>query len=223
MNKYYIYIHRKITDGYIFYIGKGCAKRAWNFNNRNPLWTNIAKKHGVDVEIVFDKLTEAFALELEKNLIAEFNLLGYSLANLSTGGESPVFSAAVRQKMSNSHTGLRQSKEAIEKTARFHRGRKRSAITCQKISKALTGRKVKPESAAKSRNTRTRTATKKSDNNIYCFKHESGLQFIGTRLQLCIAYNLTPSVIGKLFYINPRKTGKGWALGKGGTNDKEDN
>ena len=58
MNKYYIYIHRKITDGYIFYIGKGCAKRAWNFNNRNPLWTNIAKKHGVDVEIVFDKLTE---------------------------------------------------------------------------------------------------------------------------------------------------------------------
>ena len=223
MNKYYIYIHRKATDHSLFYIGKGCGQRAWNFNNRNNLWTNVKNKHGVLVEVIFKNLSESCALEIETRLILEFRSLGYSLANLSSGGESPVFSDEVRLKMSQSHKGKKQSEQAIRKTSQFHTGRKRSLETCERISRALKGKKRNPISVEKSRISRTGMLNVRSDKTVYHFEHQSGITFIGTRLELCEQHNINKKLIGKLFGRMPNKQTQGWSLTEGIKHDNAEN
>lgn len=56
---FYVYIHRRATDGSAFYVGKGRGKRAWRWGeSRNPHWRNIASKNGVYVEIYKDNMSE---------------------------------------------------------------------------------------------------------------------------------------------------------------------
>lgn len=89
MTDFYVYIHRKATTGEIFYVGKGCENRAYEFG-RNFHWDNTAKKHGFSVEIVQSHLQEWYAFELEMNLISFYGRkdLGFGpLVNLTDGGE----------------------------------------------------------------------------------------------------------------------------------------
>jgi hypothetical protein len=81
------YSHHK-PDGTLFYIGKGSVKRAYAKDNRNPYWKNIVAKHGsYKVEILASWPTEAEAFEHEKLLISCFRDLGFSLANVTNGGD----------------------------------------------------------------------------------------------------------------------------------------
>ena len=81
------YSHHK-PDGTLFYIGKGSVKRANSKDSRNPHWKNIVAKHGSHkVEILANWPTEAEAFEHEKFLISCFRDLGFSLANITDGGE----------------------------------------------------------------------------------------------------------------------------------------
>lgn len=85
---FYVYAHRKATTGEIFYVGKGCGKRAWSLRRSNH-WKNIVRKHGVVVEVVQDGLQEWAAFEMEVELIAFYGRkdCGFgSLVNLSDGG-----------------------------------------------------------------------------------------------------------------------------------------
>ena len=138
-NCYYVYLHRRATDNKVFYVGKGKGRRAWNFNNRNQHWTNVKNKHGVIVDIVFDELTEEQSLQIEKDTILEFTYFGYPLTNKSSGGESPVFSEESREKMRNRPKRIKTQDE-IDRIANFHKGRKRSEETCERISKSLKGK-----------------------------------------------------------------------------------
>lgn len=81
--KYYVYGHLRKDTNDIFYIGKGCGKRAWVKSKRNKYWKNIVNKTDFDVVIIEKGLTEieAFALEIEK--INELK----PVANLTSGGE----------------------------------------------------------------------------------------------------------------------------------------
>lgn len=47
-NRFYIYCHRKKTDGKYFYVGKGCKYKYSDTNGRNQYWHNIVNKHGWD-------------------------------------------------------------------------------------------------------------------------------------------------------------------------------
>ncbi len=67
---FYIYVHKRATDGKVFYVGKGKNKRYCRFDNRSKLWLNIVNKHGLIIDIVKDKLQEWYAFELEYELIA---------------------------------------------------------------------------------------------------------------------------------------------------------
>jgi hypothetical protein len=103
---FYVYVHRRDTDGRVFYVGKGKAKRAWASQGRSNYWHRIVAKHGLIVEIVQDHLQECYAFELEKDLIAYYGR--ENLCNLTDGGEGPsgfLKSAETKRKISISKIG----------------------------------------------------------------------------------------------------------------------
>lgn len=81
---FYVYLHRRKTDGTIFYVGKGSGTRAWKTVGRSKKWQAVASKHGLVVEIVQSGMQEWWAFELEMQLILASSP---SLCNLTDGGE----------------------------------------------------------------------------------------------------------------------------------------
>ena len=86
--QFYVYAHKKPISGEIFYIGKGRGRRAYQTHSRNRWWNHIVSKHGFDVEILFDHLTEQDAFDLERSEIARIGR--GNLCNNSDGGEGPA-------------------------------------------------------------------------------------------------------------------------------------
>lgn len=83
--KYYVYQHKRLKDGSIFYIGKGKNGRFNSYEGRNLHWMNIVKKDGgFTAEIIKDNLTNEEACSLEVNLISEIGL--NNLTNMTEGG-----------------------------------------------------------------------------------------------------------------------------------------
>lgn len=84
-----MYLHRRLSDWRIFYVGKGTgyrhAKRT--ATQRSPWWMRTAEKHGHRSEIFKDGLSEIEAFEVERQLIASLRLQGHPLVNLTDGGE----------------------------------------------------------------------------------------------------------------------------------------
>jgi hypothetical protein len=68
--KYYVYLHRALDTGEVFYIGKGSGDRAYRKNNRNVRWQAKAKS-GFTVEIIQHFATDNAALAYEKELITQ--------------------------------------------------------------------------------------------------------------------------------------------------------
>lgn len=81
--QYYVYGHYTL-DGRLFYVGKGTGRRAWERSARNPHWNNVVNKHGLEVRILFDSLTEEDAFIKEKELIEQVGL--DKLTNIVEGG-----------------------------------------------------------------------------------------------------------------------------------------
>lgn len=69
MNDFCVYLHRKATNGEIFYVGKGKGRRPYDLSVRNNLWKKIKDKYGIIVEVYMDGLQEWYAYELEHSLI----------------------------------------------------------------------------------------------------------------------------------------------------------
>ena len=85
-----VYLHRKATDGTVFYVGIGSEKRSLCKNGRSSWWYNTVDKHGYYVDIVERGLSWEEACDSE---IALIDLIGRkdlglgSLVNLTDGGE----------------------------------------------------------------------------------------------------------------------------------------
>lgn len=89
---YYTYIHRRMSNGTPFYVGKGKGNRAWERTKsdcRSDHWINCARKNGVIVEICQDGLDEDSAYLLEAWVIQKLKNDGVSLVNQSDGGVGP--------------------------------------------------------------------------------------------------------------------------------------
>jgi len=97
-----VYLHRRATDGKVFYVGIGSKKRAFALQGRNDWWHRVVLKYDYYIDIVAENLTSKEAGEMEVLLIAKYGRIdlgeGY-LVNLTDGADGAV----------------RPSKESIEK------------------------------------------------------------------------------------------------------------
>ena len=105
---FYTYLHARpdtVDVSGVFYVGKGCGKRATDWYRRNIHHDRIVRKYGAS-NILIGKLpcsNEATSFELERGLIKCLRQMGVSLANMTDGGEGAAgFTASelTRQKMS---------------------------------------------------------------------------------------------------------------------------
>jgi hypothetical protein len=85
VKNHYVYIHRRKSNGTVFYVGQGVRRRAWRTDNRNIHWRRIVGKHGYTVHIVFDGLSQVCAFSMEAALIRFYGRS--NLCNLTDGGE----------------------------------------------------------------------------------------------------------------------------------------
>ena len=82
---FFVYLHRRASNGRVFYVGKGCRYRHKSKWNRSKHWQNIVNKHGYTVEIVQTGMQEWWAFELECELILKYR--NHGLCNRTNGGE----------------------------------------------------------------------------------------------------------------------------------------
>lgn len=174
---FYVYLHRRATDGSVFYVGKGKRNRAWSKSSRNAHWHNIVNKHGYFVEVVQNQMQEWWAFELEQNLI---HLHGFdNLCNLTYGGEGVsglLWTEESRRKMSKSVSGPKNfwfgkkqhpnTIAALLKALPHRRsgvkGKSMSDLQKSKISQSLIGHQVSKETRQKI------SATKRKPNHVIC-------------------------------------------------------
>lgn len=83
--QFYVYIHRRKSDGRIFYVGKGMGERLTKYDNRNIHWRRIVKKHGFTAHKVSGNMPEPCALSFERALIASIGRK--NLCNMTDGGD----------------------------------------------------------------------------------------------------------------------------------------
>lgn len=86
-SKYYIYAHKRLDTGDVFYIGKGSGKRAYIKSNRSLYWKRIVEKHGYEVVFLKENLSEIEAFNYEISLIAKEKSNGGCSANFTIGGD----------------------------------------------------------------------------------------------------------------------------------------
>ncbi len=85
-SRFYVYGHYTPDTNQLFYIGKGCDRRAWEQSGRNPYWRNKVKKHnGFVVKMFAEQLEEQAAYQQEKTLIEQYGR--ENLTNLAEGGK----------------------------------------------------------------------------------------------------------------------------------------
>lgn len=113
-NKYYVYEHRRKSDGSVFYVGMGSGKRFKTRDSRNIHWKRIADKHGFVPIVIASGLTLDQAYKLEIDLIKMHGK--ERLCNITDGGDgvkNPT--KETRQKMRDARIGKPQRKDHVEK------------------------------------------------------------------------------------------------------------
>lgn len=122
--KFYVYVHRRKSDGRVFYVGKGSGKRFKDFNSRSEEWKKEFKKHGCNPEVFLRFEREVCALNFEICLISYIGL--ENLVNLTRGGNGVVMpKKSTRMKMRLAKIGKPPAyfsdpikvKESIRKTS----------------------------------------------------------------------------------------------------------
>lgn len=130
--KYYVYVHRKATDGTVFYVGKGCGRRYLIVAKRSNYWNRLVNKYGFTAQIVMRFNNEKCAFSFECALIKFYGR--ENLCNMTQGGEGLSgynVTEETKEKISASLSGCN------------HRlwGKKQTQEMKDKVSKAISGNK----------------------------------------------------------------------------------
>lgn len=146
--KFCVYAHHRLSDGKLFYIGKGDKKRANAVQRRSEYWHRVYKKHGRSVTILIGGLSETCAFSMERALIAFFGK--ENLVNMTDGGEGKtglVPSAQQREKCSISNKGKKPADHAVRLA--IERNSKKVGTECglRFSSAAEAGRVMFPDKA----------------------------------------------------------------------------
>lgn len=141
---FYVYLHRRKTDGTVFYVGKGCGSRSTARGGRNKWWRRIEAKHGFYHEILRGGLTNDQACQLEIETIASLRGSGVELCNIASGGESGLvgipLSEPHKEILRQRKIGTTQSPEHARKSAMAKVGKKQPRDAVE----AVIAKKRKP-------------------------------------------------------------------------------
>jgi len=162
---FYTYLHKKTSDGAVFYIGKGARKdRATTRIGRSERWHRTVAKHGFTASVLATWDTEAEAFEHERVLIACFRDMGVDLVNMTDGGEGA--------------SGHRQSELTKARRNAKLRGRAKPQETIARMRAAAAGRVIAPETRKKiSRTMLGRFAGAKNPNAKRVVCRDNGMLF----------------------------------------------
>ena len=107
-----VYLHKKKSNGEVFYVGAGSIKRPYVFGwKRSKMWQEVFDNNEIEVEVINSELSEEDAYHIEIELIAAFGRIGIEeggqLVNRSTGGANPaqgtVLTDETKRKMKLAH------------------------------------------------------------------------------------------------------------------------
>lgn len=214
--QYYVYVHRKATDGSVFYVGKGKGKRAWHKHQRPQYWSRVSAKYGFTAHIVMRFEHEKCSFSFERALIKYYGR--ENLCNHTDGGDGPSglkHSNYSKYKMSIAKKKIGVSKEIISALKISRLGRNNSESHNNKISIANKGKKRSEEERIKM-SIRMKGKFKGKDNpsankTEYTFYHDEHGNFIGTPIEFRDKYDLKGGSVGRI--INgTRKSFKGWII-----------
>ena len=176
---YYVYLHIRADQNprdpsSVFYVGKGCRRRAWTTSNRNPHWRNVVAKRGFLVRIIEHGIPEPQAYELEEFIVSELRHSGIRLTNQTAGGDgTPGLSleAAERKRIGISRAKLGKpiSQALRDAISRAHKGRIFSEDHRKKISDSSKGRRSQAQLDA------ARAAGMATAKPVVCI--ETGMEF----------------------------------------------
>lgn len=115
-----VYIHKRLDNNEIFYVGIGKSeKRIFDKKSRNLLWHNYVNKFGFSVEIIKNDISWEEACKIETDLIKKHGRKDLNtgiLVNMTDGGDgNNNFSFETINKISKSLAGKKQSLETINK------------------------------------------------------------------------------------------------------------
>lgn len=99
-NKFYVYEWFNINTNEVFYVGKGCGKRAFETKKRNKIFLKYYETYPCDVRLVFQDLSEEEAFKQEKILTDFYKKKDQCQANLADagyGGVSQVWTPELKQ------------------------------------------------------------------------------------------------------------------------------
>ena len=170
-SSFYVYLHKRATDGSVFYVGKGSGRRAWS-NKRSEHWRRIVNKSGLVVEIVQFGMREWWAFEFERDLIFYYGR--DTLCNATDGGEGLSgykFTDDHKLKIGNYHKGKKKLPHVIEALRQANIGRKLPKEHREKLSKIHSGRKHTEEHIKKAAASRMgKSHTEQGKQNIRASK-----------------------------------------------------
>ncbi|TQK06958.1 NUMOD3 domain-containing DNA-binding protein [Herbaspirillum sp. SJZ107] len=147
---YYIYLHRRLDTGDVFYVGKGTKsqkhqyQRAYEKKRRSALWSRIVAKANYQVEIIAEFFAEEDCFAMERELIALYRRRydGGTLCNLTLGGDGLsglTPSEATKQKLREANSGekhINWGKKLSEET------RRKKSESMKNSDKNLRGKKL---------------------------------------------------------------------------------
>ena len=194
---FYVYAHCK-PNGDPFYIGKGGARglaRAYSLAPRNNHHKNVLLKYGADNIGIFILLCESeeAAFSNEIALIAQLRAEGFTLTNMTDGGEGAkgvVHTVEMREKNAAAHRGRKHSQEAKAKMSAARKGRRPSAESNVKRSCAMRGNVngvgVHPSLETRAKLSAAQLGNKKGVGHVISATHRKKLSrlFKGKKLSL---------------------------------------
>lgn len=166
--RFYVYVHRRKSDGSVFYVGKGCGPRHKVAFGRSKWWHRTAKKHGWKSEIIAFGLTNSEAMAMEAKEIASRQ----SLVNLTSGGEGFEIHPDAKERMRAAKLGKRQSPEhaAKSRSAKLGKPQPQSARDATRRLKSLpiisSDGEIFPSATEAARRMSLRLGVKCSQGNI---------------------------------------------------------
>ncbi len=148
MDNKVVYLHRKKTNGDVFYVGIGTEKRPYSKSGRNKVWRRIVEKHGLIVEIASRGLTPEKAKSIEIYLIKKYGRIDNkngTLCNMTSGGDGIIDCKRTKKwkrRISEAKKGKKFSESHKFKLSKAKKGRKLSESHKLKLRKANRSKEI---------------------------------------------------------------------------------